>query len=270
MQTMRLLAQMIAVLCVGSSVWAKSEKTLAVAFGKARPPYAFLENEQLRGIEVDLAREVLSRMGYQMKPQSISPYRIEAEAKHGNSFDVVVGVPLGSDGSRYYSQAFVIYNNVAMSFKARKLSVKSVKDLQGLRVGAWVNAWKDLGKDFSRHFSPRASGILPNMYVEFAKQDEQYKAFWNEKIDVLIMDRSIFAWFRKTMVPQVGVLEDIEVFPIFEEPNKSYVVFRDQKMRNDFDRELQKMRDSGVYERIVNNYVGEKLAAMFKTNGKTH
>lgn len=268
--SMRLLIQFIVVLCMGTSVWAGSEKTLAVAFGKARPPYAFSEKGQIRGIEVELAREALSRMGYQVKPQSISSYRIEAEAKHGNNFDVVVGVPLASDGARYYSKPFVSYENVVLAFKSKKISVKAVKDLKNLRVGVWANARHDLGKDFARHFPPLSSGKPPANYIEFAKQDEQFKALWSDKIDVLIMDRSIFGWFRGTMATQVDVLREVEVFPIFEEPNLSCVAFLDQKMRNAFDHEIEKMRESGEYERIVRGYVGEKIAAMFKTNGKTH
>ncbi|UXR63718.1 transporter substrate-binding domain-containing protein [Bdellovibrio bacteriovorus] len=267
---MRLLFQIVALLCCGSSVWAESGKMVSVAFTRGRPPYVFTEKGQLRGIEIDLTREVLTRLGYKLKAEALSPYRIEAEAKHGKNFDVVIGAPFSSDGARFYSKPLVKFENVAVVLKSKKIQLKSVKDMNGLRVGAWVNAGDSLGRDFHRQYSPRISGEPVRNYKEFSKQDEQFRAFWEDKIDVLIMDRYIFGWFRMTQASDADVLRDVETFSIFPDPKSTSVAFGDQKMRSAFELELGKMRESGEYDRIVQSYVGEKLAAMFKTTEKTH
>lgn len=267
---MRLLFQIVALLCCSSFVWADNGKTMSVAFSRGRPPYVFTEKGQLRGIEIDLTREALSRLGYKLKAEALSPYRIEAEAKHGKSFDIVVGAPFESDGARFHSKALVKFENVAVVLKSKKITIKSVKDLTSWRVGAWVNAGTSLGREFQRQYSPRVSGKPVPNYKEFAKQDEQFRAFWEDKIDVLIIDRYIFGWFRMNQGTQVDVLRDVEAFSIFPDPKSTSVAFSDQKMRSAFEQELEKMRESGEYDRIVQSYVGEKLAAMFKTTGKTH
>lgn len=261
----------LALLFFCSGALAQEAKTLSVAFGKGRPPYSFSERGNARGIEVDLAMEILKRLGYKVRAQVMSPYRIEAEAKHGNTFDVVVGVPQVGDGAgHYYSKPFVAYENYLIALRSRKLAAKKISDLSGVRVGAWHNAWKDLGKDFSRVFSPKANGRLPDNYREFVRQEEQVKALWRGDIDALVMDRYIFGWFRMTMAGQVNTGVDVDVFDLFPLVNHSYVAFRDAKVRAAFDKELERLRQSGEYDNIVRIYVGERLAAMLKSGPKPH
>ncbi|WP_374028297.1 substrate-binding periplasmic protein [Bdellovibrio bacteriovorus] len=261
----------LALLFFCSFAGAEESKSLAVAFGKGRPPYSFSERGNSRGIEVDLALEILKRLGYKVRSQVMSPYRIEAEAKHGNTFDVVVGVPRGGDGAgHFYSKPFVAYENYLIALRSRKIGAKKISDLSGLRVGAWHNAWKDLGKDFNRVFSPKANGRLPDNYREFVRQEDQVRALWAGDVDALVMDRYIFGWFRMALASQVNTAVDVDVFDLFPVVNHSYVAFRDAKLRLAFDKELERLRQSGEYDSIVRIYVGERLAAMFKSGPKSH
>lgn len=260
-----LMVLFVSFLIAGPVVAADGGKVLSVAFGKGRPPYAFTERDKLRGIEVDLTQEILFRMGYKVQGKAMSPFRIEAEAKHGQMFDVVVGVPRSQDSQgNYYSNPFAIYHNYAISLRSKKLSLKNIGDLTSFKVGAWLNAWKDLGRDFVRDFGPRINGKLPGNYLEYSRQEIQFRALWEREVDVLVMDHYIFGWFMMTMVDVVNTGDEVEVFDIFPNKNESFVVFRDADVRDKFNRELQRLRDSGDYDRIVRIYVGEKIAAVLK------
>ncbi|WII70833.1 transporter substrate-binding domain-containing protein [Bdellovibrio sp. 22V] len=237
-------------------------KNLKIAFGNGRPPYVFQEQGKWKGIEVEVVGEIFRRLGQKYTFDNMSPLRLEAEAKHGNSYDVVVGVPLASDGAVFYSEPYVYFQNYAIALKKKKVAVKNIKDLQRYRIGTWVNAWKDLGPAFRSTYSPKANGDFSTGYKEFVKQEEQSEAFWSEKIDVIIIDRYVFGWFRMVQAAKVDTAKDIEVFRLFSEKMASHVAFHDEKLRDSFNRELAKLHESGEYERIVRSYVGESLAAL--------
>ncbi len=238
-------------------------KPLKVAFGKSKPPYIYEESGAVHGIEVDLVREILKSLKKPHDFKSLSYLRLEAEASHGDAYDIVVGVR-NREGGRYYSQAFMDHEVCAFSLKSRSLNIKSARDLEPLKVAVWRGAWKDLGADFKRIFQPRFNGKVPGNLVEYVQIQDRFASLYKGEVDVLVMDRFIFEWYRLMPQEDAHFLQDVKVHEIFPENIPAFVSFRDEKTRDAFNRELKRLRDSGEYARMVRAYTGERLVRLGK------
>lgn len=237
-----------------------------VAFGVGRPPYSYSDQGTARGIETDIVKAILRRMGVALEEKSMSVCRIEAESKHGNTFDAVVGVPPGKDvHGRYYSKSIAVFENSLITLRSRKFNLKKISDLDGLSVGVWHNARYELGKEFRKVFAPKANGRMPESYREYSRQEEQVKSLWNGEVDAIVVDRLIFEWLRVSLPGQVNAGAEVDVFDLFPVQNHSHVVFKEQRIRDIFDKELRRLYRSGEYEQIVRTYLKDRFAAMFKS-----
>lgn len=257
---MRSYFRCLVIMLLNVAVQTVEAKNIKVAIGLDRPPYIYQEDGKWKGIEVELIGEIFRRLGYKIHMDNMSTLRLDAESRHGNSYDVVVGVPLGSEGAVFYSEPYVSFENYAFALKKKSLHIKSAKDLSSVRVGAWINAWRDLGPSFKSAFGPHANGSFGHNYKEFIKSEDQSLAFWQDKVDAIVMDRNIFAWYRMTLASRVDTAKDVEVFRIFPAKHSAFVAFKKKDLREAFDGELEKLRSSGEYDRIVRSYVGESLA----------
>lgn len=219
---------------------------------------------------MEIVTAVLGRMKRKGEWKSLSPFRLEAEAKHGKDFDLIVGVPKFSQGGGYYSLPISSYDNYAFSLASKKLQLKTVRDLADRRVGVWMNAWRDLGGEFARLFGPKVTGRMPATCQEFARQEDQFRAFWDGEVDVIVMDRYIFSWLMVTQSERLNLTQEVVIHDIFQTENPSYVRFKEAAVRDHFNRELLELKRNGDYDRIVQNYTGGRLAAMFKKMDTAH
>lgn len=242
-------------------------KNLKVAFGLDRPPYIYQDSGKWRGIEVEIVGEVLRRLGYELQPEKMSSLRLEAEAQHGNSYDLVVGVANGPEGAVYYSDPYVYFENYVIALKKKNLALKTLKDLAPYKVGTWLNAWKELGSEYRSLFSPRLSGFNPNNR-EFLKQEEQCISFWQGHVDAIVIDKHVFDWYRMTLATKVDTSREVVVHKLLPQKSPSFVAFRNKTLRDSFNAELAKMRQSGDYDRIVHSHVGEQLAGVVPVKNK--
>ncbi|MEN0057944.1 MAG: transporter substrate-binding domain-containing protein [Bdellovibrio sp.] len=251
----------IIILLLSVAVLRTEAQTLKVAFGLEKPPYIYKQNGQWKGIEVDIISETLRRMGYSFTFESMSSLRLEAEARHGNSYDLVVGVPSGNEGAVFYSEPYIKYDSSVVTLRKSNLKIKGVKDLGSLRVGAWLSAWKDLGTSFESLFAPTMSGRFNKNYREYLHFHELCLAFWQEKIEALVVDRQIFDWFRILLAEREDTSRDVDFFAIFHDSRSAHVAFRNENLRESFNAELNKMRTSGEYAHLLGSRAVKSVAS---------
>lgn len=247
----RILTAMMAVLLASplllpSSAALGDEVTVAVAHSV--PPYVIVD--EWRGLEYDVVREVLALEGHTLKPRFMPLARIIKELDDG-TVDAAMTMQPASGVTAFYSDSHVSYRNYAITLARRDITIKQVKDMADKSVMAFQNATMVLGRDFKTMAdkNPR--------YREEAKQVVQPMLLFLERIDVVVADRSIFGWFAND--PEVKAKADtnqvLRFHPIFP-PTDYHVAFRDAKIRDSFNRGLKKLRDSGIYAKIVDRYSG--------------
>ena len=218
---------------------------LRIVFSQYTPPYVF---EDGTGIVVEIVRTALEASGHTVKPVYVPierGFRMFAERQ----VDGTTIIQEGSGLKAEYSDNFMQYHNRAFVLKSRNLVIRNVADLRNKSVVAFQNADKYLGEDFSRAVTgnPR--------YKEMAQQDAQAHMLLLGRIDVAVMDESVFRYYRQKLIAerkadQAQEYIGYDLFP----PTPYKAAFVERKARDDFNRGIAAMRKDGRYDAIYRKY----------------
>ncbi|MBV6321793.1 substrate-binding periplasmic protein [Duganella violaceipulchra] len=225
--------------------------TVRMAFGEKIPPFCFPETDS--GIEVEILREALAYRGHVMKPHYYPFARIPVAFKAGD-VDAAM-TDLGEDMEKwgaYYGDPAVFYDNVFISLKERHLDIKTPEDLRGLTVISFAGAakrypeWLDEVKKAGHYFEQNDQAL-------------QVLTLDRGRYDIVLSDRNIFKYFtlqlklNKTFHPKAVVEQSFVKF----NPMDYRAVFRDKKVRDDFNAGLKHLKDSGRFNAIYQKYLGD-------------
>jgi len=228
-------------------------KTVHVAFGFDKPPFA-LGRGMLKGIEPDLLAEAFGMEGY-----TIHPYRMKKEdlkkALIGKSSIDAVATISANNPNLFYSDDFAVYHNFVITRKSEHRKINSIEDLKNIKFVSWQNSYNDLGKEFYKMFNP-INGVYKNNYYDTALQSSDMKLFLSGKADAIIVDKSIFNWYKNLYKNH----EDYEFHNIFPEKKIYPVAFRDKKLRDIFNVGLRKLKQNGRYNQIIKFYQLQNIA----------
>lgn len=235
--------------CLVASVAQASDVNMA--FGEKIPPFCFPETNS--GIEVEVIRESLAFRGHILKPHYFPFVRIPIAFKAGD-VDAAM-TDLGEDMTKwgaFYGDPAVFYDNVFISLKERNLVIKKPSDLKGLTVISFAGAakrypeWLDDVKKAGR-------------YVEQNDQSLQVLTLHHGRYDLVLSDRNIFKYFTL----QLKLNKSFAQKPIVEHafvkfnPMDYRPVFRDAKIRDDFNAGLKQLKESGRFAAIYHKYLDD-------------
>jgi polar amino acid transport system substrate-binding protein len=221
------------------------------SFAQDIPPYLWVEDGQVHGIELEIMQAALEPRGYKVvgKPLPINRmWRTFANA----DLDFAAGLQIGEVPGALYSDEFLEYADVAITKADRPFRLSSPNDLFRHRVVVWQNAFVDLGLD--RRNLPDAPHVAGGGFIEAADSESQIRFFWADRADILVIDRYIYAWYQKRLkdLPDNGT--GIAVYDIFAPQIRVRVGFRDQKLCDEFNAGLKEIRENGTYAKIFERY----------------
>lgn len=135
-------------------------REVSMAFGEKIPPFCFPETNS--GIELEVIGESLAYKGHVLKPKYYPFGRITLAFKSGKVEAAMTD--LGEDMTKFgafYGDPAVVYDNVFITLKERKIVIKKPEDLKGLsvfafqgalkRYPAWLRAVKEAGNYHEFH-----------------------------------------------------------------------------------------------------------------------
>lgn len=222
------------------------KKILKVAFGYDKPPFVFGKTGA-KGIEPDLFRAIMEPYGYRIEAVQMSKYYLEHILESPNDFNASSSISRQPDrDGLYYSHDFIFYKNYVITPKAKHLKVQNLEDLARLNFVAWNGAWHDLGPKFQRYFNPE-NGLYKSHYHDNPSQKEDVRKFFAGKYDALVIDKNIFRWYKAYFDNHKAY----DYHPIFPGEKGYSTAFRSRKLRDLFNRGLERIRKNGEYERIV-------------------
>ena len=235
-------ALLIGCLGVGSPACAAE---LKIIFTQYTPPYVF---EDGTGILVEIVRTALESSGHAVKPVYV-PIGRGFKMFADKQADGTTIVQESSGLKAAYSENFMQYHNRAFALKGRNLQIRTIADLKGMSVSAFQNAEKYLGEEFRR-----AVAGNPN-YKEIAQQDAQTHMLLLYRIDVAVMDESIFRYYRQRLIDEKKAdrAQEYVAFSIFP-PTPYKAAFHDARVRDDFNRGIAAMRKDGRYDAVYRKY----------------
>ncbi|MFC3149923.1 substrate-binding periplasmic protein [Litoribrevibacter euphylliae] len=218
---------------------------LKLAVGLALPPYVIADNDS--GMELDIVREALRLSGHTSEPVYLPFGRVPKSVEEGASDAALTVTESSGLNNVHYSDSHITYQNVAVSLAVNKFPINSVADLSSRSVIAFQDATKYLGGQFANMASSN------KRYSEKAKQSKQITMLFAERVESVVMDINIFKYFRAAE-QKVKTDSDVTIHEIFE-PSHYKVGFRRQQHRDDFNKGLKQLKESGQYEAILKKYV---------------
>ena len=139
---------------------------------------------------------------------------------------------------------------MAVTRADRKLNIDSIADLKGKSVIAFQTEQTVLGSDFGEVMSAQPS------YIEMAMQERQVDMLMLGSVDVIVLDRNIFNYFKGR---KEKYAEDKTVFhELF--PSTSYrAAIPDPNLRMEFNKALRAFIQDGRYQVLLDSYNLENL-----------
>lgn len=207
------------------------------------PPY--MDSATDSGLDIDIPRAVLERMGYQVEVRYMSLARAQAQLR-AKKIDYTAPLFIGDKPGIHSSDPHVYYRPTAFSLQENQLQVSSLSDLGKYTMITFQGAGGYFGDVFieASQRSPRYSEIhdmtlLPKML--YAKRSE-----------LVVLDYYIFHYQLSEMggVDWKATLAVHDVFPRVP----AVVGFHDPGLRDAFNRELKAFHKDGVYQAILDRY----------------
>jgi polar amino acid transport system substrate-binding protein len=221
---------------------------LEVVVGWDKPPYVLSADHS--GFEMDLVRAIFAEIGHEISPIYV-PFGRTARLLKDDNVDVALTINSSHKvDAALLTDAYIIYQNVAVSRADRALTVNSFDDLTDKSVIAFQTASAVLGEEFGGALSS-----LPT-YMEMARQDRQVNMLMLGSVDVIVLDRNIFN-FLKGKNERYADDETVfhELFPIT--PYRAAIP--DKTLREAFNRTLRTFIDDGRYQALLDKYGLENL-----------
>ncbi|MEF7613718.1 hypothetical protein V4F39_07320 [Aquincola sp. MAHUQ-54] len=254
---LRALAAALAASLAAAGRRAAAAGQAEVGFIRNIPPFA---DEFARdGIFVDLMRMALQADGRVMVPRFFPNLQLEFDplARFPN-LSMYVGAQAGPP-TRYPAVKLYEFHDVAVTKARLGLRIDSFRDLVGKRVLAYGGAHQLLGPAFNR-FHRHLLADSP-AYAETQNRLAQNQAFWQEQVDVILIDRDIFHYHRKVLAarkdsdtPGIDYAEKVTFHEIFREPVSVHAVGRSAGDMQRLEHQLKTMKSTGAFQQIVDRY----------------
>ncbi|WP_213999601.1 transporter substrate-binding domain-containing protein [Arsukibacterium sp.] len=217
-----------------------SDKTLTVAVNDGSP-WAFYDEEQgVTGIDVEIIRHILTKLGYKTEFHLLGYNRLIKEFNEGR-FDLASPAAFPAENG-YLTATYLPFQDIAVSVKANSLTINHMDDLKGKNIIAYQFASSVLGEDF-------ASVVKEANYLEVAERELQLKLLVHDRTDVVIGERRLLMYITRNLFPDVR----LAIHPVFK--TQSYgAILKDKRLQQQFDQELAEIQASGAYQKILNQW----------------
>ena len=220
-----------------------------MAFSQDIPPYIFQKDN--KGIEIDIISAALAYKGHTLKPLYYPLGRVPIAFKNKlvNAAMGDMGVNLKSVGG-YYAQPAVIYDNVFITLKDKNITIKQPSDLNPLLIASFQGAEK-------RYPLWLKKVVEEKRFFAVSDQLKQVKLLQLRRFDVVLSDRYIFRYFvnQYKLIDHFTLMEFDEHSFVTINPDDYRPIFRDKRIRDDFNFGLKKLKDSGRYQKIYDDYI---------------
>ena len=218
-------------------------REVEVLVGMDKPPYVNSANDS--GFEVDLVRAILSDMGHSAKVLYL-PYGRTTKVINQEAVDIALTLtPSHAVSEDILSNPYIAYQNVAITRSDRNLHIDSIEALKTKSVVAFQTATSVLGRRFEATLSSQPT------YLEMAKQARQVDMLMLGSVDVAVMDRNIFSYFK--LNDDRYKSDDVVFHELF--PISTYrAAIPNNELREAFNHSLSVVIESGRYQALLEKY----------------
>jgi len=246
------VALLLSMLCMASL---SSAEPVRMAFANTLPPYTMPETST--GIELDIVREALAFKNHTVIIHYMPLSRMPGSFALGDVDGVMTD--FGTDLrplNGHYADPAVLFSNRFYSLKKRNLLIREPSDIKGLSIIAFPGARKRFPEWLN---APKMEGN----YQEIKHQKLQILLLFSGRYDLVLSDKVVFQYFLSQQLENKNLLEKpLSEHDVFVERPLDYrPVFKNRKLRDDFNEGLRNLKASGRYQEIYDFYLTETLTA---------
>lgn len=230
-----------------------SASELKIAFAGDRAPFCFRKDNVEQGIEIDLLTRIMGEAGHQIKVVTIPKIRLIKAVKE-NEVDAAASVQNNNENPLFFSETYLEFQNLVISKTSSAIELTHLEDLKNYSFVIWQDGWRNLGPEFEAQYRPDAAGNFPKNYYQAYSQLNQNKMFWANRVQLIIVDKTIFEHYKQQLSKEFDTKVAITYHDIFKIKTPYSVVFSDPALRKQFNAGLRKLRASGEYQKIIDRY----------------
>lgn len=242
-----IICSLILAVCVTFSPVAHAEEQYLPIVFEDYPPYEYVKDGQVTGINMDIIREAFKRMGktpfFEPRPWKRALYQL----KHGEILALSSGFKTDKREEFAYFPItpLAMETNMVIALKDRGLRIGNLQGLRGLKVGV-VREYV-YGEPFdSMHGLDK---------VEAPSSHQLLKLLLNQRIDVAICNKDVFRHLGR----QAKVSDQLDyVYEIGSHP--LYIMFskahgdKARELAEEFGKTVLRMREDGTIDAIKAKY----------------
>ena len=232
-----------------------NDNDLAIFIDNSYPPYMYeLDDKKVAGLYPKLLKKIISGTGFTVDIVAV-PWK-RALLYGGAGMGAVGGAYKNDKRLKIYDYSAPLYEEKMVVFvnKENQFEFNSLEDLSGKTIG--VNR----GWSYGQKFDAAREDKLFDVNVR-ADLGETFKLLALGRIDCLILDQLS----GESYIRHLGLSDKIASLPVLFSLNSSYLIIpkemNKKEFLNQFDSSLETMRESGVYDQIVQGFIQDTVSA---------
>jgi His/Glu/Gln/Arg/opine family amino acid ABC transporter permease subunit len=240
----------------GALARVRAAGVLRVAIDATYPPMEYLENGQLVGFDVDLAREIAKRLGVSAQFIVMDWDGILAGLTSGR-YDIILS-SMNITPERTQQVDFVEYARMSQVFvTTRGKSIRTEEALAGQRVAVQTNTTSQRWVEQLKRRGVAVSEIRP-----FPGATECFSAVKSGQADVIVIDEPVGLFFSHRDDSFVITGQALEPEPIGIAINK-----QDHDLTEAIARTFEEIKSDGTRKRLSEHWFGGELGQALKPQG---
>ena len=233
----------------------ETTKQFVVGFDAEFPPMGFQDNNgDYVGFDLDLAKEVADRLGYEFVAKPISWDAKDQELESGNIDCIWNGFTISGREDKYTWTDAYMENNQVVVVNADS-DIKSLADLAGKKVA--------VQKDSSGLAALEENSALTDTFGELVKTDSYLTALMDLEsggVDAIVMDEIVARYEIQTSGKNMVVLDEA----IASEEYGVGFLLGNTELRDEVQAALEEMAKDGTLAEISNKWFGTDVTTIGK------
>ena len=228
------------------------------------PPYFMVQEDEIVGIDADLSREAMARLGCRLSFEKLPWARALRQLREGG-VDMLSGAYRTAEREQYAHYSSVV-GMVSPNILFIRRDARASFDFDSLR--ALLESDFRLGAQIDVSYSDEYRALIQNPdyaeNIEFnSRREPLWKMLARNRLDGLIASKLTGLYETK----ELGLGDTLTPSSLIVSEKPAYFVFSKKSVGSgfvsDFDRVLQSMQDDGTFDDIVDRYVGGPIGSAF-------
>lgn len=220
------------------------KKVLVMGTSADYAPFEYIDtakSDDIIGIDVDIAKAVTEKLGYDLKVQDMDFGGLIQSLKSGQVDFVLSGMSATKERKESVDFSDIYYTSKHMIISKKGSGIKKLEDLKGKTVGAQLGS---IQEDKAKEFAEKVDMKVENRN----RVPELIQEIKSGRFDAAVIEDTVAKGF-------IEKNKDIEGFTVEDADGGYAIAFpKDSKLTEEFNKVLKEMIDNGELDKIIKKW----------------